>query len=73
MAITEEIKLKFYSHELQAGYNDWRKVYDTNLNVWVDVEYHLGRLVYGKQRKSFTKLRQSKKVKDFVAVEYLPF
>jgi hypothetical protein len=70
--ITEEV-VKFYSKELGIGYNDWRKVFCEKSNTWFNTEYHLGRLVYGKNRKPFSKLRASVSNYDYIIREFCPF
>ena len=67
----QEIKVKFYNAQLKEGYNDFRKVFTEDR--WHDVKFHAGRLVYGKQRKPFSKLREGITHKDYVVRQYLPF
>ena len=69
--MVQELKIKYYNATLKAGYNDFRKVYIDD--TWVDVKVHAGRLVYGKQRKPFSKLRAGISHKNFIVREFLPF
>ena len=67
----QEIKIKYYNSTLKVGYNDFRKVYFED--KWHDVKVHAGRLVYGTNRKPFSKLREGITHKNYVIQDYLPF
>ena len=69
----QEIKLKFYNNYLGFGYNDFRKVYSSKDNIWIEMKVHAGRLVYGTDRKPFSKLREGITHKNYVIQDYLPF
>jgi len=68
-----EIKVKFYSEKLKVGFNDYRAVFSEVDNTWYNTYYHLGRIVYGKNRLSFNKVRKSLTHTNFTVREFMPF
>lgn len=71
--MVEEIKLKYYNENLEIGFNDWRKVHCTKTNCWIEADYHLGRLVYGKKRIPYKKIVKNITHRNYLAVEFIPF
>jgi hypothetical protein len=68
-----EIKLKYYNSDLHVGFNTWREIYDCNKKLWVKSEYHLGRVVYGKERLPYKKIVAGVDVNNFTVQEFCPF
>ena len=68
-----EISINYYNSSLNIGLNDWKKVYDFNTQSWLSSKYHLGRLVYGNQRLSYTKVKTGLVKKKIIIKEYCPF
>ena len=68
-----EIKLKYYNSTAKIGFNTWREIYDCKDQRWIKADYHLGRIVYGKERISYTKIKSGIDVNNFIAQQYCPF
>jgi len=68
-----EIKLKYYNSELNIGFNNWSEIYDCKEQRWVKADYHLGRIVYGKIRLPYNKIKKGIDKTNFIAQQYCPF
>lgn len=69
----QEVKVKFYNKELGVGYDDFRKVFSEKTNTWYKVKVHAGRLVYGRDRNPFSKLRTGITDRNYTVRQFIPF
>lgn len=69
----QEIKLKYYNSTLRIGFNTWKEVYDVKNETWLEAKEHLGRIVYGKDRIPYKRIKKGLDKRDFIVQEYLPF
>lgn len=69
-----EIRLKYYNSSLKIGFNNMREsVYDCNKKEWLTAKYHLGRIVYGKERLPYNRIKKGIDKSGVVVQEYCPF
>ena len=69
----QEVKVKFYNKNLGIGYDDFRKDFSEKDNTWHPVKVHAGRLVYGRDRKPFKKIRSGITNRDYTVRVFIPF
>lgn len=48
-------------------------VYDCNKKEWLTAKYHLGRIVYGKERLPYNRIKKGIDKSGVVVQEYCPF
>ena len=65
--------LKYYNSTLKVGFNTWREIYDCKIEAWLKSSVHKGRLVYGKNRIPYTKIKKGIDKNNFLVKIYCPF
>jgi hypothetical protein len=67
------MKVKYYNSTMKIGFNNWREVYDCNNEIWLKPSVHKGRLVYGRNRIPYTKIKKGIDKSNYNIEIYCPF
>lgn len=63
----------FKNGSLKIGFNTWKEIYDCENKYLIKADYHLGRIVYGKKRLPYIRIKKGIDSRNFIVQQYLPF